>query len=270
MWTGKGKKTKTIITISPDFLLNNYIDKELREVLTPLTITDRLIVSMKFQIKDNFITSNSKMYILLSLLVNCALISFHVCRAVYMEAFQYNQVSSFRLLIFINIASMIVEFIINFRCVLDSDTIVKMLLKLQEIDRNLNILDSKRYARYKFIAWSLTLFLISCQLFTAVTNTLFIPDYSFIQFYVTMSRFFFDMNMIYIIIVMDFLTSRIGIWTSKVEILSTPEADVEEWRGKTALLLDTYRGFLQVLAWMQKVFEWPVSMNHQVRVGLAT
>lgn len=241
---------------SQEYLLNNFIEKELQEVLTPLIISDRVIVSMKFAIKDNFITSNSRLYTFLSLIVNCMLISFHIFRAAYFEVNRF-QLMSFKILIFINIGTMIVEFVVNYICVLKSETIVKILLKMQEIDKNLNNIDSRRFFKYKVTTWSMVIFLVLCQSFTAFTYAYFFQD--IINFCVTMSRFFFDVNIVYVILIMDFLASRVNIWTSKVETLFKKENCDEDWHDKTMVLLDTYRSVLQVLKWSEKVFALPVS-----------
>ncbi|KAG7301030.1 hypothetical protein JYU34_015403 [Plutella xylostella] len=242
---------------------NNYLSNELLKIIKPLYITDCVIISNKFRLKRNCITPNTKLYSFFSILANISFVSLHFIRN-FVTGTLEEKYFAIGFVFIANIVLVVIEYIVNVASgILRSESIVDILLKLQSIDDILQDKEINKFEGFKRWTHGLLFSVLALQTFIATSNARFFVGGSVLELFLSFNRFFFDTHLIYSVFIVDFLTSKLNLWSSKLEALAdapqhVSSTDLDD-RVDSDILFSTFRCILRVVQLTEQVFSWHVS-----------
>ncbi|CAH0596868.1 unnamed protein product [Chrysodeixis includens] len=195
-----------------EVLLDDKIDEDIQAILKPMNTLEVLSFYPKYQIKDNFITPNSKVYNLVYFFgtIGYVLISIVQLIPLYLDHQQFETLLHVPYLYNALFSSM--RFLANFTIgVLYSERNIRLVLTIQEVHRSLNDCNNSRSLIVR--NWIFVLF------FFSFCVTIYFIFEIIMGFYLidlgNAILVVFDFNLIYSIRVMQLLESKVVLWNDK-------------------------------------------------------
>lgn len=241
-------KTIPKIAYKSEFLLDNYIDKDLQEVLKPLSLMQSLLICSKYSIRDNFITSNSFLYNFIGVFVFILYRSIGLYR-MFISVTDWETFSMvFNWTSFYDFCSYSYGIILNYyNDIKWSDTNILLVLKLQHVLRALKI-TNKDLSIITFQNW-VSVIAINCIIIGSISymSFMFFPHINFIDmayFYFSMT---FDVSIVYAKFLIRVACISLRVWTEDARKAGNSKSE-SYWEH----MIDVYLNILQIYKTVEK------------------
>lgn len=242
---------------------NNTIDKELQSVLRPLSLIETLLISSKYKIQNDKITTHNKCYNVVSFIA----LLFKLILIVYTARQAFLQYGKTDLLGFGIMYETMYNFIgwcLNYyNNIIHGPSTIVLILKIQNIQRNLKI-DGKKYIRSN---WCWFIFM-SC--FYITYNIIYYIVYRIKDVSLCLTLFLFisfDFNVIYAMIILKILCECVKVWTKdlrRAEHLRGSEYEFY-WKNMFKVFMEIFEAYQLLQKTVQKmvsitIWYWRIMM----------
>lgn len=219
-------------THSNEFLLNNYVDEDIKAMLRPINFMMSTQLLQKYTIRDNFITSNSIVVKSLSFCITLILMLIQI-REDFHNVIEKLPTPSFQKVFPISYiifnacfynTGIIINFITNIR---NSENNIDLILTIQKVHKT-----TKTYKNYSSTLSIWSWFYVTCYMFYYVVRILI--KFIIRKFFSVSSIliFFYNANMIYAIRLIIIIRYELTIWIIQVQRdseccnIEIPEKDI--------------------------------------------
>lgn len=214
-----------------EFLLNNFVDKDVQKTLLPLNFFQAFTFCPKYRIKGNFITPNGWTSYLVSFIGTVLYIFFltwNLMKVIRVEG-DLNYLFIYDL--FYNNFGFALNFIL---CLLYSELNIKFVLTIQDVHRYLN--DETSLKRFTVWSWVIVIF---CFCTVIIYNVFFQQlmqlNFSDLLHFVVVV---FDVNQINAMRILKLLEMKVVLWNK--EVLKLEEIENEETKLRNSKLLEAF------------------------------
>ena len=224
-----------------EVLLNNFVDKDVQSMILPLNVLQTMLFCPKYSIKDNFITSNSRLSNFVSVsgtILFLTIISCDFCTAVTNSWFSIKTVlmSLLGRYIFVSVGVLMNVTL----SLIHTNENVSFVLLFQDIHRIFN--NEISFRRFVIINWLAIIFLVGCYVIAIATlcalltfPILFIASGSILVS--------FDSNIIYATRVIQLLKNKVDLWN--IRALQYQSRDRMETENHCKIMFKAYVDLLE-------------------------
>lgn len=241
-------------TNNDEILLNNFAEKDMQAMLKPLNVVPTMFITAKYQICDNFITSNTFFYNICSCLASvlCSLVLFFRAYLLPHEK-EYLLTMIVYWCCFSDFIVYFIGYIMNvFTNICSSHTNVLLMLKLQHVykllDVNKIIIKKLTFMNLTVITFSLTFYLLrilSLYSFNLLTN--------FHDLTIIMVLICFESNILHASRLFHLVQTALKVWIVKINTSKKSEEIVEDNYWTT--MFEVYDEILKVYEIIAKTFK---------------
>ncbi|GBP78780.1 hypothetical protein EVAR_59570_1 [Eumeta japonica] len=187
-----------------EYMVNNAVGEDIQRALRPFDLIRDLLLVSKYRIKDNLITPRPRMYYILSL--GILLVFLYVYKDIsYCLSYKWCFMVIYALhpvayATFIAIAAY------------QSESAIKLVTKMQEIDRNLRIVGVLDLPNHHKTSWCYVICVIvvhASKLILIIIKLNTLSSYTKL-----LSNIILDLEILYLAFIVDFLLSRLEAWTT--------------------------------------------------------
>nr|WCC57915.1 gustatory receptor 44.1 [Papilio memnon] len=245
-------------TYNSDFLLDNFLEPELRKIVLPLHLLQCLTLAPKYSIYYNLLTSNSRRTNLF-IVANALIISVKYCYdiVVFINIVKDNLNAIYLFLICLQLWSFFAAFIVNsLLTVLRSEMNAFLIIHLQRIYSSCKFKMEVKHTM--IINWILLFSIVLYHIVIFIIRVIIVNDSLSFTILTHVFVLSIDCNNIYMARVLTLFKNAMLSWISEYQILNTSitEADI---RLNVSKLESTYNGLSEVLRMCQSVFGLPIA-----------
>lgn len=232
-----------------EVLLNNFIEEDLQSLFKPLDMMQKLFICAKYSIKDNFITSNSRKYNCIGLLI---VVIFHILVFIQLVISIVNWKGASTTLGWCNFFDFFffsLGFIINYcSIIIHCNSNALLVLKIQHVHRILKI-DRRLYNSLVISNWAYVIILNVLYLVGTFFYGLPFSFSNIVDLISGYSSISFDINVVYAIFFVNLLRRTLNVWIEEMQV-SKNFGDLSD-EAHLKVMYDLYLDILEAF----KIFE---------------
>lgn len=254
---------KILINIHVQDLRNNFIRKDVNRFFYPMHFVLTMILSAKYTLKDNFITSKGIKYYITTYLILLLVIIIYTyqffCDVYYDENHLNQSVDRISTTVFFYIYYIVCFnsiFILN---IMKRNSNVLLILTIEKIHDI--IFNNRSIERFIVWNWFLSIFLLIYDLFCYITVLVLNPYYDIRDLVFDYMFTTLNLNFVYAIRIIILLTEYVKEWKNNIVTMNEDE-DNEEYCIR---MFDVFQNVLEAFKIFKELFQLVVSILTNIK-----
>lgn len=242
-----------------EFLISNCLNKDVQKMFYPLDLMNKLFFSSRYDVRDNFVTPNGKIYHITKFSIAMSVLTFFLYQALN---------SNYKIGAGLDDSAVIMVFVIFITIVYYGGFTLLLFLNFKHANKNVffiltiqmiyeEIDYKKRVQNFILWNWFSILSAVGINMFMLLLYYYFLNHLDSIEFFCDFVFITFDIHLVYAIRIIILLKEFLEIWSTDILSMSYDEENYE----KCEIMFSVYKNILRAFNLYKTLYQVLVRLS---------